>query len=142
MSGRARTFFIITAHCSTESKERSPFSLLSGKSVGPNNFWLRQFEIVGVGVTIGPRKWAESAPNRRAKIHPNTDIFTMSGAKNFWPNHFVPTIGENVYWKSKHSLIGTRNTQIIFLNNGFFEVWTKRAPLKMGHICKTCFQDS
>ena len=33
---------------------RSPFSLLSGKSVGPNNFWLRQFEIVGVGVTIGP----------------------------------------------------------------------------------------
>ncbi len=31
---------------------RSPFSLLLDKSVGPNNFWLRQFEIVGVGVTI------------------------------------------------------------------------------------------
>ncbi len=31
-------------------KRRSPFSLLSGKSVRPSNFWLRQFEIVGVGV--------------------------------------------------------------------------------------------
>ncbi len=30
-------------------------------------------------------EWAESAPNKRAKIHPNTDIFTMSGAKNCWP---------------------------------------------------------
>ena len=42
-------------------------------------------------------KWAESAPNRRAKIHPNTDIFTMSGARNCWPNNFVQTIGEKVY---------------------------------------------
>ncbi len=32
---------------------RSPFSLLLGKSVGTNNFWLRQFKIVGVGATIG-----------------------------------------------------------------------------------------
>ncbi len=37
------------------------------------------------------------APNRRAKIHPNINIFTMLGAKNCRPNHFVPTIGEKVY---------------------------------------------
>ncbi len=30
---------------------RSPFSLLLAKSVGPNNFWLRQFKIVDVGAT-------------------------------------------------------------------------------------------
>ncbi len=32
---------------------RRPLSLLLGKSVGPDNFWLRQFKIVGVGATIG-----------------------------------------------------------------------------------------
>ncbi len=32
---------------------RSPFSLLLGKRVGPDNFWLRQFKFVGVGATIG-----------------------------------------------------------------------------------------
>ena len=34
--------------------QRSPFSLLLAKGVGPNNCWLRQFKIVGVGATIGP----------------------------------------------------------------------------------------
>ena len=76
-------------HASTNHNGRSPFSLLLGKSVGPNNFWFRQFEIVGVGVTIGPFVRAMFG-----KIHPDTNIFTMSGAKNCLPNHFVPTIGE------------------------------------------------
>ncbi len=47
---------------SIAGSSRSPFSLLSGKSFGPNNFWLRQFEIVCVGVTIGPFVGATFGP--------------------------------------------------------------------------------
>ncbi len=41
---------------------RSPFSLLLAKSVGPNNFWLQQYEIVGVGATMGPSVGANFGP--------------------------------------------------------------------------------
>ncbi len=83
MNNFAHALLGTTSHLFGTLNWRSPFSLLLAKSVGPNNFWLRQFKIVGVGATIGS--------------YPNSDIFIISGAKNCWPNHFVPTIGEKVY---------------------------------------------
>ena len=69
---------------------RSPFSLLLVKSDGPNNFWLRQLKIVGVGVNIGTSVGATFGPsvgptllgsqNCRSRVSQNTPISSDRGA--------------------------------------------------------------
>ncbi len=82
-----------------DSYVRSPFSLLLGKSVGPNSFWLRQFKIVGVGVTIGPSVGGTFGPF----VEP-----TVLGSQNCW-SYFRPFCWD----------------KIVGANYGPFVGWTK-----------------
>ena len=81
------------------------YSVTASPAQTMHNFLIIEVQLSGYGEESWSYKWAESAPNRGAKIHPNTDNFTMAGAKNSWPNHFVPTIGEKVYWTNHLNLV-------------------------------------